>query len=1825
MLDHNSHLPFPPELLAKEAQALADKAEQSLASILLQGSTCSVRPHLAFLKLKHKVSYDQLARIARLLFKIFCNAKGDVATEARTASPLASVLQHLNKLPDCPPPGSEARLSIEWRPIYDALLRVQLSGASWEEYALRGGDIITGAEASSQHHKALLSLVRRARNFFAPSAAQEIMEELRPYLCPHEKSMYKAAALICKLLPDELGSAGGAGKLLTELAGVWEWVPNSLEWQLLWVTLFSRMARHNTEEMLAPLQPLLPALMSGLLRLLDVPSGKSTPQKEEQLGWPADCKFLCDKGDRCKEETVKKYTRIIVFTICPQSATFAHLTAVLDYLRPFFHPLQEGGYTKCLDMLLKMMTLNFAKRLGFESGAHRPKKPWRQPYKLTPDDRAAFTSLFLPLALTALASKDHSMSFGAAQALKDLAGISEAEVLPQLMQRMLSSMDNVMRPHEVQSAISLCGVVAAPMLRAEEGLDFMGQMLQLSLGGIDTNDPMKTMYTLNLFNALLSNMPLADPKDLPQASSKPEMLYQMQDWVSEVLERVFQLLQNVPPMKKGNPLRGHVQPLLRRFLDILLCQLSPSLYAAALDKIARKTNEMFYPPAKEFVGYLLDAAVLASPAQALAKLVPVLVRRIVAGGGVLAGSESEVAYFTHLLGHAVVRGGDALLAHSAEIDEVLAAVALREEAGALSEEASVPKEAHKLLRKTLHGLLAIYPSDFCSAPRSKLQWDKIKDFKALCAPLCAPAEAEIAFHVPSSASQQRARELVTRWVTGAKGKISEASVTPAGLRVAFGCLTACIRGGGSLFPPEEMDGGVLRGEGEEEDVEEDACVGLLSPVTLEDKAFGPAVRAELGQLLVAVCAKHALPDNPDVATLEALLPLVSFFLSSKGVWRKHAHLKSACNYNKGVHRFWDKGVGGSYSRRLLQLRSHSLLAQRLDMGVMKEDETAGKLLDVLAGLSLHEYSLVRKKAQELLPSVLKRYPLAHARLYGAVLQRLRDPAASKGVVSGVVYTMQKGEVLQRVARHWGLTTGLVEGLLASAVFDETKVQVRLAELWNQFVPYYHPVPFGGLAHPHALAQDPDVVQAMAGKDVQAEFAAGEQRLAQRAQRAQETQRGLMSKLRETMREGMSEGGGGVHWRFAVLAAAALSLQVRRDSSLEKATAKQFMLGLNSDLLPLRQLCRAVLPLLKLSESVASGRGDMDVDGGGDTEMGDTEMGESALLTPETFDAPLDGTHTGPCVDPTWAGWNRPAGAAARPRPAGAEFAAAASEVMAQEGWLKGVLEKVAQDHRLSGDERAEMSRTAAAGMPLASAAVQSACSRRWEWPRTSAAPLADSFSKDTMLVVEALLGAVGSAGVGPVLEQLTPMAENSSDREQQCAAAEVVAGLVRAGMEWPAEEAAGLWGKLGGVVEKALGSAPPDSVGVWAEALRFVASNRDPRRLLWISKLVAALEAGPDATSSAQVRALKLQQALLMEQSWKGLPLARAVCAASKAMLGGGSKSVREEAGRGLVLVARATMLVERDAAGLPVPGSLAKGITVSPLLADWLPGLLAELTQKYTTSTAEAKSAEAVALRNHIEGVLYFFIHSSRLGQSSSCAGLLQSALPLMLAVQEDSDREFAQVGKVALELAGTTLQQVSVAESVLCAAEAVVGAAGSWRVRAAGLQVVREAAHAMVVHGALRDRGVRLLDKSMGDAQLEVRADAASCLAGLLRAMPESHVQELIARAPKPKRRGAKAKAEQSAEDKAAALVRRHAKVLAVAAAVMSAPTGLPEWMPAAVEALCVLDSEDPVVRTTITKTVGDFRKSHQDVWEEVRMTWSEDQLRLVSECSGTQSYYS
>lgn len=467
--------------------------------------------------------------------------------------------------------------------------------------------------------------------------------------------------------------------------------------------------------------------------------------------------------------------------------------------------------------------------------------------------------------------------------------------------------------------------------------------------------------------------------------------------------------------------------------------------------------------------------------------------------------------------------------------------------------------------------------------------------------------------------------------------------------------------------------------------------------------------------------------------------------------------------------------------------------------------------------------------------------------------------------------------------------------------------------------------------------------------------------------------------------------------------------------------------------------------------------------------------------------------------------------------------------------------------------------------------------------------------------------------------QLETAAGKTNDRELQCTAAEIVGGIVRASHSLPAGDQDKLKVRLTTLMTTTLGAAPPDSVGAWCEMLRYVAANRDPRRLQWLTQIVLALsdsisdDTGGGALSLS--KALKFQQALLMEFTWRGMAMARAVGDKSKGLLGRSSKAVREEAGRALVLVLRCMARFGRTSA----TSTLAAPVFVS----EWFPKQLSELYTTYTTALPAEGTPERLALKNQIEGALYVFCHSSLLGHTTSMAPLLKHGFPVMLAVQEDSDKEFAQIGKVALELVATSVETREASMELLHIAESMLASSSSWRVRQACVNFAREVTHTMILD-EVKIQTADCLDKALGDSYLEVRTSACFSLAGLLRSLPSEKLVEFVARVPKPRRRGAKAK-EQSEEDRAAQLVRRHAKVLAVAAAVLSTPTEVPDWMPDAVCSLCVLQDEEAIIRSSVTSTVGDFRKSHQDSWEEIRMTWTEDQLRLVSESSGTQSYFS
>lgn len=131
--------------------------------------------------------------------------------------------------------------------------------------------------------------------------------------------------------------------------------------------------------------------------------------------------------------------------------------------------------------------------------------------------------------------------------------------------------------------------------------------------------------------------------------------------------------------------------------------------------------------------------------------------------------------------------------------------------------------------------------------------------------------------------------------------------------------------------------------------------------------------------------------------------------------------------------------------------------------------------------------------------------------------------------------------------------------------------------------------------------------------------------------------------------------------------------------------------------------------------------------------------------------------------------------------------------------------------------------------------------------------------------------------------------------------------------------------------------------------------------------------------------------------------MARAVTEKSRPLLGRSSKAVREEAGRALVLVLRCMARFGRTTA--------ASVSQVPSFVSEWLPAQLAELHTTYTTALPAEGTTERLALKNQIEGALYVFCHASLLGHTTSIGPLLTAGFPVMLAVQEDSDKEFAQV----------------------------------------------------------------------------------------------------------------------------------------------------------------------------------------------------------------------
>jgi hypothetical protein len=161
-----------------------------------------------------------------------------------------------------------------------------------------------------------------------------------------------------------------------------------------------------------------------------------------------------------------------------------------------------------------------------------------------------------------------------------------------------------------------------------------------------------------------------------------------------------------------------------------------------------------------------------------------------------------------------------------------------------------------------------------------------------------------------------------------------------------------------------------------------------------------------------------------------------------GKWQNK---KKSVTYNKSLYRDWSAGVG-SHVRDIVVSRVHSLLLRRGECGMLERTQETDELIDMVMSLCVHEYSLVRKKAQKTLTQVLKRFPLSGDRVILRALDVIGTSTSSKGAVNGAVYTINNTWGLRKISRHWKLLSKFVTAMLDARVVEDTKAQVRALAL-----------------------------------------------------------------------------------------------------------------------------------------------------------------------------------------------------------------------------------------------------------------------------------------------------------------------------------------------------------------------------------------------------------------------------------------------------------------------------------------------------------------------------------------------------------------------------------------------------------------------------------------------------------------------------------------------------------------------------------------------------------------------------------------------------------
>ncbi|XP_065620607.1 proteasome activator subunit 4 [Quercus suber] len=163
----------------------------------------------------------------------------------------------------------------------------------------------------------------------------------------------------------------------------------------------------------------------------------------------------------------------------------------------------------------------------------------------------------------------------------------------------------------------------------------------------------------------------------------------------------------------------------------------------------------------------------------------------------------------------------------------------------------------------------------------------------------------------------------------------------------------------------------------------------------------------------------------------------------------------------------------------------------------------------------------------------------------------------------------------------------------------------------------------------------------------------------------------------------------------------------------------------------------------------------------------------------------------------------------------------------------------------------------------------------------------------------------------------------------------------------------------------------------------------------------------------------------------------------------------------------------------------------------------------------------------------------------------------------------------------------------------------------------------HTFILSSVEKQQIWSTVEKLLIDNQVEVREHAAAVLAGLMKGGDEDLARDFRDRAYL-KANNLQRKRKQRNLSSGHSIASIHGAVLALTASVLSAPYDMPSWLPEHVTILARFAGEPTPVKSTVTKAVAEFRRTHADTWNVQKNSFTEEQLEVLADTSSSSSYF-